>query len=117
MKADITKSELVKYIFINRRDALCLFPQVCKKFGYNSAAFLGYVVDKYFREKNQLEWLSISVNEVEDQIYLTREEQDSCIKALNMAKILQKKTAGLPPTRHFKLDMELLAGVLTSSEN
>lgn len=109
--------ELVKNAFMHQKNKIFLLDQVVRKFGYNTAAFIGHLLHRYFLEKIHSEWLAVSISEIEDQIYLTKHEQDSCIRALSAAQILQSKRAGLPAKRHFNLNMALLAELLSDNTN
>lgn len=94
-------------------------------FGYNTAAFLSYLLNKhtYYSRHNQLAehktqgpgWFYFTIEACTDQLYLSRDEQDYCIKKLKSAGIIEVVTMGMPPKRYFRLNVVKIAKILVDN--
>lgn len=59
-------------------------------------------------------WIWKTVREFQSETCLTRGEQDTAIKIWRGLGVLKTKRAGIPATRHFSLDIDLLIGLIAS---
>lgn len=69
--------------------------------------FLGQMV--YWYDKgDDPEWIYKTVKETKDELCLSRKEQDTAISKCERLGFLEVKVEGLPPKRHFKLNMDVI---------
>jgi len=113
----------------NTRDSqfkFFLWEVFVKELGYNAAAFLGYLINKYFyylgqgklasHKKYGAGWFYFTIDKAKEEIYLSRDEQDVCIKKLKSQGLIEQKLFSNPARRFFRLNLEKIAQILSISE-
>lgn len=53
-------------------------------------------------------WVYKTIDEFEEETTLSREEQDNAIRKWKALNVLQVEVKGVPPKRHFKVDVDVL---------
>lgn len=64
-----------------------------------------------------INWIYKTIQEIYDETALSREEQDTAIRICKAAKVIKIKLAGVPATRHFKIDIEKITELILTSNN
>ncbi len=103
-----------------------LLADFVKELGYNSAAFLGYLINKYYfylsegtltsHKKHGEGWIYLTIHKAEEEIHLSRDEQDVCIKTFKKLGLLEHSRFGDRASRHFRLNFPNIAKILTPTE-
>lgn len=57
-------------------------------------------------------WVYKSVREVREETGLTRSEQDTAIKIWEQLQVLEVWVRGVPPTRHFSINIDILLSLM-----
>lgn len=97
---------------------------------YNTAVFLGYLLNKhyYYKRTRQLVhhpkhgdgWFYFTIDMCQEQLHLSRDCQDSCIKKLKQMGIIEVVTMGTPGQasirRYFRLNIIEIAKIIESDE-
>jgi len=91
--------------------------QVARVLGsVNAAIMLAELVNRYNYHKSEGElksfqkyegeWFYYTVEKCTDRTVLSRKEQETAIKIIERFKLFEKRSIGIPPRRHFRLDIE-----------
>lgn len=87
---------------------------LAKVFGVKTAVLLSQLL--YWQGKGSHgDWTYKTLEEMWEETGLSRSEQDGAIAVCKSAGFLQVKRAGVPPKRHFRLDVPLLCDVLAKN--
>lgn len=62
------------------------------------------------------EWIYKTISEIRDETGLTKDQQATAIKIWERAGFLEKKLMGIPPKRHFKINLQKLMDFLEISD-
>jgi hypothetical protein len=89
----------------------------------NAAIILSDLVNRYnyHNDNNELrsvgggepEWFYYTVDKCEERTVLSRKEQETAIKILESNGLFDKKNVGVPPKRHFRLNIEKIVEFTT----
>ena len=95
-------------------------------FGYNCAALLGFLINKfcYYLKEDKLfshpshgsDWFYLTIGMAEQQLHLSRDEQDGALKKMKEYDLIEIKTIGIPPKRYFRLNLDKIAQFLVSRD-
>ena len=61
------------------------------------------------------DWIYKTIEEIHDETWLTRSEQDTAIKKWIELGVLKKERHGTPPKRHFQIDTKMLLNLLKTA--
>jgi hypothetical protein len=128
---DMTESEAKDFIqfYCNNKSTWkhVLQDEFVEAVGFIPAAFLQYLMNKhnYFSATKQLVshkslgdgFFYFTIEDASKYLHLTREQQDTCIKALKDKGLIEVITMGMPPRRHFRISFINIAKILESSNN
>lgn len=97
------------YIMVNR--------EIAVKLGLNAAVMLAELAneEQYYQARGELEngWFYSSRDNVEEKIGLKRRKQESGIKDLKDAGLIETKVCGMPAKRFFRLNEDALIELLS----
>lgn len=113
---------VITEVLAEQQNKYFLLEHLVIAFGYNCAAFLGYLINKhyYYLRTGQMHdasggnWFYVTIDSAEEQLHLSRDEQDNCIKKLKAENLVEVKAFGSPPRRHFRLNVLEIAKILVS---
>jgi len=93
------------------------YPEISNTLGsVNAGLLLSYLIDARIENAEGV-WLSNKVDAVREKTGLSRVQQKTAIRVLLKNDLIESKRAGLPSTRHFKLNAKVLTDFLrTPSE-
>ncbi|MFA6547855.1 MAG: hypothetical protein WCT11_02835 [Candidatus Magasanikbacteria bacterium] len=75
----------------------------------NSAIFLSNCLYHHkIRRLEKDEWMELTINNVYNETGLNRWKQAGAVKRLKDLELIETKLAGMPSTRRFKINFELL---------
>lgn len=102
------------YISVNR--------DIIKLLGIHEALLLGELCSEYsyYESQNQLtqeEWFYSTSENITNQIGLSKFQQLEALKTLTKNNIIEKKTAGMPAKRYFKINTEKLLQILDNKKS
>lgn len=88
---------------LEKNRVIAYYPILTKVLGSAKAGlFLGQLL--YWYDKGwDKEWIYKTIREIEEELGLSRSEQETAIKILVKRKMLEVKLKGIPRRRHFKL--------------
>jgi hypothetical protein len=121
----LTNEECMKILMeiITRQNHanIILNPAFVKFLGYNCAAFLHLLIETFawMSSKNKLkgDFFPLSIDLATKQTFLSRKEQDTCVRDLRSHGVIESKILGLPPNRNFRLDLNSIIRILQNFEN
>jgi hypothetical protein len=92
---------------------------IAEKYGFELAVFLGYLIflDWSFNGKDENRWFCQTIEEMEKRIGFKRWKQDKLLKQLEELGVIEKRTIGKPPKRHFKINYERVDKLATPNKN
>lgn len=106
------QKEIGRY-FLNA--AIWYHPGLALVFKSQAAAILlGQLIYWNGMGKKSGGWIYKSIDEIRQEGGLTRANQETAIKILKQSGVLETKIAGIPATRHFRVDLNRLKKLLTS---
>lgn len=87
-------------------------PDLARKLGSVKAGiFLSQLL--YWHEKGRNpEWTYKTIDEIKEELALTRKEQDAAIKICKDKKVIEVKLKGMPAKRHFRINIDNIIKLL-----
>lgn len=61
-------------------------------------------------------WIYKTIDEMQEETYLCRSEQDVAIRKWKELKVLEVRKQGIPPKRHFRIDIEYLLQIASQAK-
>jgi hypothetical protein len=76
--------------------------------GVKAGLFLSQLLYWDNKGKSEDGWIYKTIDEMEEETALSREEQDAAIRKLKSLDIIEVTVKGVPPKRHFRLKLDIL---------
>jgi len=89
-------------------------PDLAKALGSANAGILISQFLYWNGKGDDSNWVYKTIKEIYDETSLGRREQDSAIKTCKSVGVLEVKLAGVPATRHFKINIEKIIELITT---
>ena len=89
-------------------------PLLAKMIGSSTAGLFMSQLLYWWGKGHKENWIWKTIKEVERETVLSRSEQDSAIRKWKVIGILETKVEGIPPKRHFKIDIDKLVNMFDS---
>jgi len=89
-------------------------PYLAKISGKATAGLFMSQLLYWWGKGSEEDWIYKTIDEFSGETCLTRSEQDTAIRIWKQLGILEVKKKGIPPKRHFKIDIERLMILLKS---
>ncbi|GIW67936.1 MAG: hypothetical protein KatS3mg096_804 [Candidatus Parcubacteria bacterium] len=120
MKKDNFNTKVIQ--FLEQERPVIFYPPLVRMLGSIEAGlFLSRLIcwnneNAYFN-KGKAEWFSKTINEVKEELGLSRWEQEKVIKTLKKLSLIETKVMGLPPRRYFRVRLDKLLEFLIKNSN
>lgn len=95
---------------------ISFIPTLAKVSGSANAGLFMSQLLYWWKKGRDSNWIYKTIEEIRDETYLSRREQDTAIAIWIRLGVLSKKRVGIPPKRHFRIDTERLTKLVVSAK-